>query len=204
MLSLCLLAQLPVCLLSACLPLVSTAIEKRWTLFSSLWYLWQELRFFGTPPAVRYIWHLLWRAVMMRLYETHKTLVLWRKSLTPSSLTSNAVQQRPCLCRWERALHDISIRGQCSTCRCANAVAGATLSRELQHGLCAVIAVAQAWWTEALKQGCGSCCSRAFLVPGLLQCARGSPQGPLEHPQWFLSKVQMAPGELVAVAVTAS
>jgi len=53
-------------------------------LFSSLWYLWQELRFFGTPPAVRYIWHLLWRAMMMRLYETHKTLVLWRKSLTLS------------------------------------------------------------------------------------------------------------------------
>jgi hypothetical protein len=44
-----------------------------------MWYLWQELRFFGIPPAVRYIFHLMWRAVMMQLYEAHKLLVLCRK-----------------------------------------------------------------------------------------------------------------------------
>lgn len=57
----------------------SAAIEKRWTVFSSMWYLWQELRFFGIPPSVRYVCHLLLRAVLMRLYEAHKMLVLWRE-----------------------------------------------------------------------------------------------------------------------------
>jgi hypothetical protein len=55
------------------------AAEKRWTLFSSCWYLWQELRFFGIPPAVRYLAHLVWRGVMTRLYEAHKLLVLTRE-----------------------------------------------------------------------------------------------------------------------------
>lgn len=55
------------------------AAEKRWTLFSSCWYLWQELRFFGIPPAVRYLAHLLWRGLMTRLYEAHKLLVLARE-----------------------------------------------------------------------------------------------------------------------------
>lgn len=55
------------------------AIEKRWTVFSSMWYLWQELRFFGIPPSVRYVCHLMWRALMMRVYEAHKLLVLCRE-----------------------------------------------------------------------------------------------------------------------------
>lgn len=65
--------------------LLPAAIEKRWTVFSSMWYLWQELRFFGIPPAVRYLFHLLWRSIMMRVYEAHKLLVLWREYLRTSS-----------------------------------------------------------------------------------------------------------------------
>lgn len=69
--------------ITSCLMVLScctyAAIEKRWTVFSSMWYLWQELRFFGIPPAVRYICHLAWRTVLMRLYEAHKLLVLWRE-----------------------------------------------------------------------------------------------------------------------------
>lgn len=53
--------------------------EKRWTIFSSIWYLWMELKYFGIPPALRYIFHLCWRAVMYKVYEAHKTLVLWRE-----------------------------------------------------------------------------------------------------------------------------
>eukprot|EP00882_Tetradesmus_deserticola_P022890 GHRQ01024880.1.p2 GENE.GHRQ01024880.1~~GHRQ01024880.1.p2 ORF type:complete len:116 (-),score=19.23 GHRQ01024880.1:346-693(-) len=55
------------------------AIEKRWTLFSSCWYLVMELKYFGTPPALRYLLFLAWRAVLLRLYEAHKALVLWRE-----------------------------------------------------------------------------------------------------------------------------
>jgi hypothetical protein len=67
------------------------AIEKRWTLFSSCWYLVMELKYFGTPPALRYLLFLAWRAVLSRLYEAHKALVLWREwgscSGGPSSTT---------------------------------------------------------------------------------------------------------------------
>jgi len=38
-----------------------------------------ELKYVGIPPAVRYLWYLAWRAVMMQLYQAHKTLVLWRE-----------------------------------------------------------------------------------------------------------------------------
>lgn len=62
-----------------CVHMHCAAAEKRWTLFSSCWYLWQELRFFGIPPAVRYLAHLLWRGLMTRLYEAHKLLVLARE-----------------------------------------------------------------------------------------------------------------------------
>lgn len=41
-----------------------------------------ELKYFGTPPALRYIFYLIWRSLMLKLYEAHKTLVLWRKLLT--------------------------------------------------------------------------------------------------------------------------
>jgi hypothetical protein len=58
---------------------VPAAAEKRWTLFSSCWYLVMELKYFGTPPALRYLLFLAWRSVLSRVYEAHKTLVLWRE-----------------------------------------------------------------------------------------------------------------------------
>jgi hypothetical protein len=62
-----------------CAVSLHAAVEKRWTVFSSLWYLTMELKYVGIPPAVRYLWYLAWRAVMMQLYQAHKTLVLWRE-----------------------------------------------------------------------------------------------------------------------------
>ncbi|KAF8059985.1 SQD2 [Scenedesmus sp. PABB004] len=53
-------------------------IEKRWTVFSSLWYLVMELKFFGTPPALRFLAHLAWRRVLGAAYAAHKALVLWQ------------------------------------------------------------------------------------------------------------------------------
>jgi hypothetical protein len=38
-----------------------------------------ELKYFGTPPALRYLFFLAWRAVLLRVYEAHKALVLWRE-----------------------------------------------------------------------------------------------------------------------------
>lgn len=58
---------------------LAAAVEKRWTLFSSCWYLVMELKYFGTPPALRYLLFLAWRGVLSRLYEAHKALVLWRE-----------------------------------------------------------------------------------------------------------------------------
>lgn len=55
------------------------AAETRWTVFSSLWYMVVELKFFAVPPAVRYLWYLMWRQAMLKAYEAHKTLVLWRE-----------------------------------------------------------------------------------------------------------------------------
>ena len=63
-------------LLFFCSPAV---VEKRWTVFSSLWYLVMQLKYFGIPPAVRFIWYLLWRQIQQKAYEVHKALVLWRK-----------------------------------------------------------------------------------------------------------------------------
>jgi hypothetical protein len=60
-----------------------------------MWYLWQELRFFGIPPSVRYVCHLLWRAVLMRLYEAHKMLVLWREY--PWAFAEQPAQR---MCTW--------------------------------------------------------------------------------------------------------
>eukprot|EP00878_Enallax_costatus_P035945 GHUV01040202.1.p1 GENE.GHUV01040202.1~~GHUV01040202.1.p1 ORF type:complete len:108 (+),score=25.86 GHUV01040202.1:362-685(+) len=37
-----------------------------------------ELKYFGTPPALRYIFYLAWRSFMLKVYEAHKTLVLWQ------------------------------------------------------------------------------------------------------------------------------
>jgi hypothetical protein len=56
-----------------------TAAEKRWTVFSSLWWLVMEAKYNGVPPALRYLWYLGWRALRQRLYEAHKAVVLWRE-----------------------------------------------------------------------------------------------------------------------------
>ncbi|KAF6255496.1 hypothetical protein COO60DRAFT_1285797 [Scenedesmus sp. NREL 46B-D3] len=71
------------------------AIEKRWTLFSSCWYLVMELKYFGTPPALRYLLFLAWRAVLSRLYQAHKALVLWQAKVDAglaARATGGAVQ----------------------------------------------------------------------------------------------------------------
>ena len=39
-----------------------------------------EFKYFAVPPALRYVWFLAWRTVMQRVYEAHKSLVLWRES----------------------------------------------------------------------------------------------------------------------------
>lgn len=69
------------------------AAERRWTVFSSIWYLWMELKYFGTPPALRYLVYLAWRAAMHRVYEAHKTLVLWRKCLSYQAVIADNVYQ---------------------------------------------------------------------------------------------------------------
>ncbi|WIA13460.1 hypothetical protein OEZ85_007040 [Tetradesmus obliquus] len=71
------------------------AVEKRWTLFSSCWYLVMELKYFGTPPALRYLLFLAWRGVLSRLYEAHKALVLWQAKVDAglaARATGGAVQ----------------------------------------------------------------------------------------------------------------
>lgn len=52
--------------------------EKRWTLFSSFWYLVMHFKYFAVPPAVRYVFFLGWRAVMFQVYAAHKAMVLWQ------------------------------------------------------------------------------------------------------------------------------
>lgn len=49
-------------------------------MFSSVWYLVMQIKFYAIPPAVRYIWYLLTRAMRFMLYELHKHLVLQRES----------------------------------------------------------------------------------------------------------------------------
>ena len=70
---------LPMAWVPAPLPLNLSDIEKRWTLWSSMWYLVMQLKYFGIPPALRYIWFLAWRQVQQKMYEAHKALVLWRE-----------------------------------------------------------------------------------------------------------------------------
>ncbi|KAI8476199.1 MAG: hypothetical protein J3K34DRAFT_365238 [Monoraphidium minutum] len=55
----------------------------RWTVFSSFWWLVMEAKFFGVPPALRYVWFLAWRGIMQRVYDAHKALVLWRERPAP-------------------------------------------------------------------------------------------------------------------------
>ncbi len=62
-------------------------------MFSSLWWIVMEFKYFGTPPAVRYIVFLLKRAVMQKVYEAHKAFVLWQCKLD-AYLADRATQQR--------------------------------------------------------------------------------------------------------------
>lgn len=48
-------------------------------MFSTIWYLLRQTRFHAVPASIRYLIFLGWRAVMMRAYEAHKSLVLWRE-----------------------------------------------------------------------------------------------------------------------------
>jgi hypothetical protein len=53
--------------------------EKRWTLFSTLWYMVMATRFYAIPPAVRYVVYLGWRAAMTAAYNAHKRIVILRE-----------------------------------------------------------------------------------------------------------------------------
>ncbi|GLC41704.1 hypothetical protein PLESTB_000686100 [Pleodorina starrii] len=55
--------------------------EKRWTVFSTFWYVVMHFKYYMIPPAFRYVWFLLWRGVMSQLYAAHKALVLWQCKL---------------------------------------------------------------------------------------------------------------------------
>jgi hypothetical protein len=67
--------------------------ERRWTVFSSLWYLCMQWRFRGFPPQFRYLIYLAVRAVRQRLYEGHKRLVLWQCKFE-AALALRAVERR--------------------------------------------------------------------------------------------------------------
>jgi hypothetical protein len=47
--------------------------------FGTWWWTVMQLKYFGIPPALRYLWYLAWRSVQQKLYEAHKALVLWRE-----------------------------------------------------------------------------------------------------------------------------
>ncbi|KAG1676382.1 hypothetical protein FOA52_001177 [Chlamydomonas sp. UWO 241] len=55
--------------------------EKRWTVFSTVWFTVVEFKFYFFPPALRFLFFLGWRSVMQRVYEAHKALVLWQCKL---------------------------------------------------------------------------------------------------------------------------
>ena len=62
------------------MPLALAAdVEKRWTVFSTVWFTMVELKYFLIPPAIRFLWFIACREVMSKVYEAHKALVLWRE-----------------------------------------------------------------------------------------------------------------------------
>jgi hypothetical protein len=67
--------------------------ERRWTVFSSLWYVCMQWRFRGFPPTFRYLIYLAVRSVRQRLYEGHKRLVLWQCKFE-AALAARAVERR--------------------------------------------------------------------------------------------------------------
>ncbi len=65
--------------------------ETRWTVFSTIWYLAKQLRFYAVPPALRYVIYLGWRQVMGALYEAHKHIVLWRECSGQTGAASSSL-----------------------------------------------------------------------------------------------------------------
>lgn len=52
--------------------------EKRWTVFSTVWYTVLQFRFYSVPPALRFLFHIAWREALLKAYEAHKAFVLWQ------------------------------------------------------------------------------------------------------------------------------
>lgn len=67
--------------------------ERRWTVFSTIWYLCNYWRFRGFPPTFRYLIASAYRMARQRLYEGHKRLVLWQCKLE-AALAARAVARR--------------------------------------------------------------------------------------------------------------
>eukprot|EP00879_Flechtneria_rotunda_P031624 GHRR01034565.1.p3 GENE.GHRR01034565.1~~GHRR01034565.1.p3 ORF type:complete len:108 (+),score=11.67 GHRR01034565.1:383-706(+) len=60
-----------------------------------------EFKYYNIPPALRYILHLAWRSVMLRVYEAHRTLVLWQAKVD-AGLASRATGG--VICGFSRAM----------------------------------------------------------------------------------------------------
>jgi hypothetical protein len=67
--------------------------EQRWTVFSTVYYVFMHWRFRGLPVSVRYLAYAGLRALRARLYEGHKALVLWQCKLE-AALAARAVERR--------------------------------------------------------------------------------------------------------------
>ncbi|GAX84562.1 hypothetical protein CEUSTIGMA_g11983.t1 [Chlamydomonas eustigma] len=53
-------------------------VEKRWTLFSTVWFILMEFKFLFIPPALRFLCFLAARAIMTHIYAAHKAFILWQ------------------------------------------------------------------------------------------------------------------------------
>jgi hypothetical protein len=116
----------------------TAGVEVRWTAFSTIWWLFGEWKYFGTPPALRFIWYLAWRSILQRAYEAHKALVLWRELSRPRLPSSGQsppwpactppggaaspafLSARRCLLRSGRPARGRPGRGRGSCARCSH------------------------------------------------------------------------------------
>ncbi|KAF5841144.1 hypothetical protein DUNSADRAFT_14147 [Dunaliella salina] len=67
--------------------------EKRWTIFSTFWYLVMQFRFFAVPPAFRFFIAMGWRRFMFAAYGAHKALVLWQCKVD-AALAAQGLQRK--------------------------------------------------------------------------------------------------------------
>jgi len=67
--------------------------EKRWTVFSTFWYLVMQFRFFAVPPAFRFFIAMGWRRLMFAAYGAHKALVLWQCKVD-AALATQGLQRK--------------------------------------------------------------------------------------------------------------